>query len=314
MYNNFLLSSSSRCVQQESLHCRLLRAHLACYCLDGYNFLQDVRGAVHPKYRILLRDNPGKFPQGHRQRLVVERLAHISRYRLPNLSNIPGLRVWGRSEEEGGDLALWRLFARGFEDCAVGKPALLLVSAPVVFPMNQDQSQRNFRLIVISKACLVATLSVNLNRNSMFIVCHLVLVVVLSSRVYRELREINNTSQRRTTTDFHTGNLTSAEFADRAVRSTEERVSRKTAEIENDASSIGGSTTRTASFRGSIPSYISDSGDEGVNMHTFRSGHNSQQSSFARHDKADSSDGIGKVWWPMYHDEIGLVAGGCVTL
>jgi hypothetical protein len=170
------------------------------------------------------------------------------------------------------------------------------VSAPIVFPVSQDQSQRHFRIIVISKACLVATLFVDRDRNAMFLICHVVLVVVLSSRVYRELREIKNTSQRRTMTDFHTGNLTSAEFADRAVISTEERVSRKTAEIENDASSIGGSTqTRTASFRGSIPSYISDSGDDGVNMHTFRSGHNSQQSSFARHDKTDSSDGVGKV-------------------
>lgn len=148
---------------------------------------------------------------------------------------------------------------------------------------------------MISKAFLVAMISVNEDKNAMFIVCHLVLVVVLSSRVYRELREINNTSQRRTTTDFHTGNLTSAEFADRAVISTQEQISRKTAEIENDASSIGGSTTRTASFRGSIPSYISDSGDEGVNMHTFRSGHSSQHSSFARHDRPESSDGVAKV-------------------
>ncbi|KAF9479194.1 hypothetical protein BDN70DRAFT_879062 [Pholiota conissans] len=180
---------------------------------------------------------------------------------------------------------IYRIFLDYEFEADLKRKAVILLfgaSLPVGSKIVLLESQLYCLIIVISKAFLVAMISIDKEKNAMFIVCHLVLVVVLSSRVYRELREISCNPQRRTTTDFHTGNLTSAEFADRAALSTQEHISRKTAEIEDDGTSIGGTTTRTGSFRGSVASYISDSDDRNsVNMHTFRHTHQREPSSQA---------------------------------
>lgn len=160
-----------------------------------------------------------------------------------------------------------------------------------------------FSIIVFSKVFLTIMISKNPIRNSMYIIYHLLLVVIFSSRVYRELREIG-TPQRQQTTDFQTGNLSSAEFrdraglstglsADRAEQSMQERVSRKTAEIEDDASSIG-ATTRT-SFIGSNPTtYFSDDPRSDDFMHTLHSGdgERSKQSSFSLHDRSGTMNNV----------------------
>lgn len=134
---------------------------------------------------------------------------------------------------------------------------------------------------------MVAT---NQARNSMFVICHLVLLVILVSRVYRELREIGNTSQRAPVTDFRTEGLTSAEFV-RAGRTEQEMG--KNAEIEKDVASLAGSSTRTASLSASIRTYASDRSD--FRLHSLRSGEGetSQQSSFFRSDMR--SDKFSKV-------------------
>ncbi|KAF9479196.1 hypothetical protein BDN70DRAFT_879065 [Pholiota conissans] len=47
----------------------------------------------------------------------------------------------------------------------------------------------------------------------MFLVCHLVLVSILISRVFRELMNTRDDNARKSNTEFQTGNLTTAEFS-----------------------------------------------------------------------------------------------------
>ena len=135
--------------------------------------------------------------------------------------------------------------------------------------------------------------AMNQAKNSMFVICHLVLVVVLVSRVYRELREFGDTNRRAPVTDFQTEGITSAEFA-RAGRTWQE-VSGKDVEVEKDISSLAGSSMHTASLSASIRTYASDESRGDFRLHALRSteGEASQQSSFFRSERrSDQADKV----------------------
>lgn len=73
-------------------------------------------------------------------------------------------------------------------------------------------------MIVMSKFFLVVGLSIDAGKWYMFIICHLVIMAILTSRMYRELRGVtSDTPTRANATDFRTANLTSAEFRNATV-------------------------------------------------------------------------------------------------
>jgi hypothetical protein len=116
---------------------------------------------------------------------------------------------------------IYRIFADyDFEANLQRRVAILLFGAslPVGSKIVLLESQLSCLIIVISKFFLVVGLSRSQERWYIFIICHLVLMTILTSRMYRELRGVTSeTPVKPNATDFRTANLTSAEFRNATV-------------------------------------------------------------------------------------------------
>ncbi|KAF8184801.1 hypothetical protein BJ912DRAFT_974113 [Pholiota molesta] len=99
-------------------------------------------------------------------------------------------------------------------------------------------------IIVISKACVLIVVSIDEDKNFVFLIAHLVLTTILVSRVYRELIQITYPNQR-DRMEFGSGNLTSAEFVPHCSTSTLQTLSKRPTELQGSMIAVPGSSRQT---------------------------------------------------------------------
>lgn len=256
--DRILLPSYNHCVQQKPLYRWFFRCNMALCGSNGVDFLQNIWSKADTSDTLLSRDYPSTIRRSDSCSIGSKRYLDLLRHHFSNLQYISHLRFWyGFQEKTRGHSLRCVVTNCWIQDRFARKSTLLPVREPFLLFRKKRvliTTAKN-RIIVISKATLLVLVSIDEERYIMLLICHLVLTIILVSRVYRELIQIRIYPDQRDGTEFLTGNMTSAEFAPNFSASLHQNISKMPTELQGSTIATVGSSRQTESSSGKC--YIS---------------------------------------------------------